>query len=151
MRLLVSAVAAVAVLAVAGTVLAGDTATPLAGKISLVGTVVERHSVFADQDGFPGRETWYFSLASVRAKGKRFGYEILSCSYVSTATSVRQCTGTFSLPEGKISVAGSFLYSNVYQLAVTGGTDLYVGVGGVLVARQFVRAKTTYWLTFQLG
>ena len=136
----------------AALLLAGSASTvtpvPRSGPISLVGTVVEHHSFRTDK--FPGRETWYFSLASVRRKGRAFGYGVLACSFVSTKNTIRQCTGTFSLPLGKISVNGSFLYSILYNLSVTGGTDEYVGVAGILQVRQFVNSKSSYWITFEL-
>lgn len=143
--------AGAAVLVVAGYGMAeasSPVGPPIAsGPITLIGTTAEHFALQPDHQ-FPGRESWKFSLASSRAKGKPFGYAVLACSYVSVKTTLRQCAGTFSLPRGKITVAGSFLYPGVYGLAVTGGVDYYVGVGGSVFAQRV--AKGSYWFTFSL-
>lgn len=132
-------------LAVAFTAKASD---PLTGRITLVGTVTEHYTL--GTGGPLGRETWYFSLASSRRKGRPFGYGILACQFISAKSSVRECSGTFSLPRGKIIVAGSFLYPGLYELAVTGGIDDYSGVGGSLFVRRFSDRPDANWLTFNL-
>jgi len=96
------------------------------------------------------RETWYMSLASVRRKGRSFGYMVMACVLIRDGSTIRQCVGTLSLPRGKITIAGSFLYSLFYELAVTGGTADYSGVGGHIDARRFPRAPANYWLTVSL-
>lgn len=125
---------------------------PITGPISLVGVVQEHYNTRSEK-GFPTREAWYLSLASIRRKGKPFGYFILTCSYVSTKSSVRECVGTFSLPRGKIMVAGSFLYDALYAFAVTGGTDTYVGTGGSVLFRKFVDSSrpNNYWIDIALN
>ncbi len=146
MRLAVAAaLAAAAVLAAVG--LEASASDPLSGRISITGVVTEHHP--PDTLAFPSRESWYYSLASPRRPGARFGYGILACALVSTATSVRQCSGTFSLPRGKLIVAGSFLYPSLFVLAVTGGTNLYVSVGGTLTARHVPNTRT-YRFQFDL-
>ncbi len=119
---------------------------PITGPIVLVGTVSDHSRTVT----FPHSERWYFSLASERRRGRPFGYGILSCTRITKRNTVRQCVGTFSLPRGKISVAGSFLYPVLYELAVTGGTGDYIGVNGVLDVRQFVGMPGSNWLTFTL-
>jgi hypothetical protein len=142
------------VLVVAGVVaaaatlgMAGDTAAPLKGTIELVAVVAEHHT-FTGNSHYPDREAWVFTLASTRAKTKPFGTGSLACSFVSSATSLRQCSGTFSLPSGKIVVAGSFLYPAVFELAVTGGTHTYSSVGGNLLGRR--QTDGVFWLNFTL-
>ncbi len=149
MRLAAVALLAALTAAVVLAVGAGSTAPPLSGTITLVGTVTEHH-VFTGKQRFPDRESFYLSLASVRRVGKPFGYGILTCGFASTQSTVRQCNGTFSLPRGKIVVAGSFLYTTFFQLALTGGTELYSGVGGNLVARRAATRPVKYNLTFTL-
>ncbi len=141
----VAALAAVAVFSVVG--LKASASDPLSGRISITGVIKEHHP--ADTLAFPSRESWYYSLASPRRPGAPFGYGILACALVSTATSVRQCAGTFSLPRGKLIVAGSFLYPSLFVLAVTGGTNLYVSVGGTFTARH-VPNTSTYRFQFDL-
>jgi len=80
--------------------------------------------------------SWYWSLKSVRRRTGAFGYAVLACVAVSRRTTLRQCTGTFVLPRGRLSVAGTFLYQQIFTLAVTGGTATYSRASGVLSARQ---------------
>ena len=47
-----------------------------------------------------------------------------------------QCSGTFSLPKGKVSVAGTRRSSDFFVLAITGGTGRYHGWSGTLVGRR---------------
>lgn len=135
------AVAILAALAVAA-----DSGTPT-GRIHLVGTLTEYHIIRLDP---LDKEAWNFSLASSRAKGKKFGYAILTCTYVSVKSSIRECVGTFSLPTGKLQVGGSFLYPSLFELAVTGSTGGYVAAGGTLTARLLPKSRTTYWFDFAL-
>jgi hypothetical protein len=37
---------------------------------------------------------------------------------------MRNCTGAFSLPKGKIVVGGTIVFADLYDLAVLGGTGL---------------------------
>lgn len=139
-----SVIAGVVVLATVGW-----SAPPVSGPISLVGTVQEHHETIGTSR-FPDRETWYLSLASARRKNGLFGYGLLACSFISRKTTVRQCSGTLSLPRGKIIVAGSFLYPILFQLAVVGGTDTYVNVSGSMQMRQFVKHPGSYWVAVTL-
>jgi len=148
-KLYVAVLAALAATAAAVAVGIAAPSPPLSGTIVLVGNVQERNVIPPDGK-FPGRSTWYFTLASARARGKAFGYGILSCVFVSTKNTVRECVGTYSLPRGKLTVAGSFLYPSLYELAITGGTGAYNGAAGILDVREFVAHKGAYWLTFTL-
>ncbi len=148
MRLAAVTLLAALAAAVALAVSAGSTGT-ISGPISLIGTVKEHH-VFTASMRFPDRESWYFNLASARRPAKALGYGILACGFLSIHSSIRQCNGTFSLPRGKIVVAGSFLYSTFYQLALTGGTELYTAAGGNLVARRFYGRTDLYRFDFTL-
>ena len=125
---------------------AGD--TPLTGKITLTAIAME-HNV---QGVFPGAmETWRYSLTSIRRNPARpFGYMVLSCARIQAENTLRQCVGTASLPRGKITVSGSFLYAQLWTLAVTGGTDDYAGATGTATSIQTHKSKTVFVLTFNL-
>jgi len=126
----------------------GETAVvPLQGKITLVGHLTEYHLVKSDS---VGRETYFFSLQSQRRKGRPFGYATLACAFVSTANSLRQCNGTFALPRGRVVISGNFLYLNFFRLAITGGTDDYTAVQGVVTFRIFPKSENTGWFSFDL-
>lgn len=133
MRVLLVAAALVALVYSA----APASTTPiLSGTIHLTGTVVEHNIDTTGLHRWPDREAWYLSLKSGRRAGRPFGYVTFFCAFVSRKSTLRQCAGTFSLPLGKISIAGSFLYPALYQLSVTGGTDAYQAVGGSVTFQQ---------------
>jgi hypothetical protein len=54
----------------------------------------------------------------------------LLCTYVDRKG--RQCIGTYSLPRGKIMVAGAITSRLLFEIAVTGGTGLYDNARGTL-------------------
>ncbi len=56
----------------------------------------------------------------------------LLCTYLDRRT--RSCTGTYSLPRGKLMVAGLVPTRLLYELAVVGGTGLYDNARGSLIA-----------------
>jgi hypothetical protein len=146
MRYLV-ALAATLTFAVATIANAGS--SPATGPITLVGTISEQHSITGDPA--VAGETRYISLQSERRRGRPFGYAVLVCRYITVRTTIRECVGTFSLPRGKITVAGSFLYPSLYQLAVTGGTGHYIGAKGVLDVRDFPGRQSVAWYVFTLS
>ena len=148
MKRLAAILAIVCVIAMDTAVLnvAGDAA--LTGKITLTAIAME-HNV---QGVFPGAmETWRYSLTTIRRNPDRpFGYMVLVCHRVSDINTLRQCVGTASLPRGKITVSGSFLYAQLWTLAVTGGTDDYAGARGTATSVQTHKSKTVFVLTFNL-
>jgi len=141
---LVALVAAAAVAVM--TASAGD---PLTGKITLTAVTVEHHA----QGVFPGAmETWQYSLSSIRRAANRpFGYMVLSCVRIDDGTTLRQCMGTASLPRGKLVMEGSFLYSSIWTLAVTGGGGIYIGAHGTVTSIQLHASTSTSTLTFTLN
>lgn len=124
-----------------------DTA-PRTGKISLTAVEVEHHS----QGSFAGAtETWAFRLTSIRRNPQRpFGYMILACTRIWSTVTLRQCTGTASLPLGKLTLNGSFLYLTVFEFAVTGGTDTYDGAAGIVTMAQLPHTSNAFSLMFSL-
>ena len=76
------------------------------------------------------------------------GHSDMVCTY--TGNRSRQCNGTYTLPHGKISVAGSVRYWEFYKLAVLGGTDLYANVRGSETATLYARGPRKEILIFRL-
>lgn len=133
---------------VAARLVTSPPAPPLTGKIELVASISEHHS----QGSHPtAMETWRYSLASVRRKGRPFGYAVMVCTRINSTNSLRQCEGSLSLPRGKIVVTGSLLYTEVFVLVVNGGTDAYRGVVGTVDVLRFTDSKTSFWMTVRLG
>ena len=61
---------------------------------------------------------------------------------VCTATGEKfwNCNGTYILPAGKIMVSGALIFTDFYDLAVTGGTGTYKNVRGTLVVTKLRRS-----------
>lgn len=62
------------------------------------------------------------------------GTGAIACIYVDTHTDVRECTGTYILPRGRIQVAGEIITRSAYQMTIVGGTGYYTGAHGVAIA-----------------
>ena len=76
------------------------------------------------------------------------GRSNIVCTY--TDRRFRQCNGTYSLPKGKIVVAGSMRYRGFFKLAVVGGTDFYNNVRGSLSGTLIGRGPRREVLVFRL-
>jgi hypothetical protein len=79
---------------------------------------------------------------------KPIGHADLVCTF--TSSYARQCNGTFTLPRGKIVVAGTVTFRQFYELAVIGGTGLYDNVRGSLTVTMLSRKPTRELLLFRL-
>ncbi len=80
---------------------------------------------------------------------KAIGHAEVVCTH--TTRTLRNCTGTFQLPEGKIFVGGTILYRQFFVLAVLGGTGIYDNVQGTLTATALpARPKRESLLLFRL-
>jgi hypothetical protein len=87
-------------------------------------------------------------LYNRRITPKPIGHGEVVCTY--TDASNRSCTGTYVLPKGKIVVGGSVLYTQLFQLAVLGGTDLYNNVRGTLTVTSISKQQRQDVLLFRL-
>jgi hypothetical protein len=79
---------------------------------------------------------------------KAIGHADLVCTF--TSSYARQCNGTFTLPKGKIVVAGTVTFRQFYTLAVIGGTEIYDNVRGSLTVTLLSRKPTRELLLFRL-
>lgn len=74
---------------------------------------------------------------SVRDRtGKVIGWGVTVCWRVPVQPS-EQCVGTFALPKGKLMVSGTRRNQDYWVMAVVGGTGVYAGATGTLVARTY--------------
>jgi hypothetical protein len=71
------------------------------------------------------------------------------CTFVGSGT-MRNCTGTFTLPRGQIVVGGTIVYREIYNLAVLGGTRIYDNVRGTLTVTALHARLPSYVLVFRL-
>jgi hypothetical protein len=79
---------------------------------------------------------------------KAIGHSDFVCTY--TARYARQCMATFTLPKGKIVVAGTITFNQFYSLAVIGGTGFYDNVLGSLTVTRLSRTPPRELLVFRL-
>ena len=74
-------------------------------------------------------------LYNERVTQRPIGRSELICEFVDRRRS-RICRGTYFLPKGRISVGGSLLYRQFYELAILGGTGLFDNARGSLVVTR---------------
>jgi hypothetical protein len=87
-------------------------------------------------------------LYNTRIRQRPIGHGQLVCVYA--GDSVRNCNGTFVLPDGKLTVSGILIYRSLYDLAVTGGTGLYANVRGTLTVTRVRQRPPSDVLVFRL-
>jgi len=130
----------VVALAVAG---AAGTATSLSGPGIIRITSVPKR--FARVDiGRRGYSPGDMQITRVRLFNRRVRQRPLgNGQLVCTATGEKfwNCNGTYVLPAGKIMVSGAMIYSDFFDMAVTGGTGTYNNVRGTLVVTRLRRAE----------
>jgi hypothetical protein len=88
------------------------------------------------------------TLFNRRVSTKPIGHSSLVCTYAIGAE--RLCRGTYFLPKGKLVVAGSITFRQVYELAVVGGTGLYDNARGTLTATRIAKSPRREFLLFRL-
>jgi hypothetical protein len=88
------------------------------------------------------------NLFNRRVKPKPIGYAEYVCTFTTSAT--RACTVTIFLPRGRLIVGGSIRYSDLYELAVLGGTRLYDDARGTLTVIRTTRKPRRHILIFRL-
>jgi hypothetical protein len=76
------------------------------------------------------------------------GHSDMVCTY--TGNRSRQCSGTYTLPRGKIIVSGSIRYWEFYKLAIVGGTDFYANIQGSETGTLYARDPRREILVFRL-
>jgi len=79
---------------------------------------------------------------------RAIGHSEVVCTF--TGIRSRMCNGTYFLPKGKIVVAGALVFRQFYELAVLGGTGLYMNVRGSLTVTAIRPTPRRDFLTFRL-
>jgi hypothetical protein len=79
---------------------------------------------------------------------RAIGHAEIACTFTGRRT--RICNGTYFLPKGKIMVAGALVFRQFYELAVLGGTGLYMNVQGSLTVTAIRPSPRRDFLTFRL-
>lgn len=90
-------------------------------------------------------ETWRTRVL-LTGKNKIVGTGALACIQIDDLTSVRQCTGTYILPRGRIQVSGQIINRRSFQMTIVGGTGVYTGAGGTAVFIGGPTALITFFL-----
>jgi hypothetical protein len=94
-------------------------------------------------------EVTRLKLFNRRITSKSIGRGELVCVYLGDHA-MRNCTGAFALPKGKIVVGGTIVFADIYDLAVLGGTGLYNNVRGTLTVTSLSGKPPSYLLLFRL-
>ncbi len=139
--------ATLAFTAVAGVMLllAGD-----ALSVQGIGRFRESQISYRELGSGAGRtEVWRTRVYTYR--GEFVGTGALTCTFIDSRTSFRQCIGTYVLPLGKISVAGAIINRSAFEMVVFAGTRYYAGSTGIVITRRFSRTPPQSFITFYLG
>jgi hypothetical protein len=80
-------------------------------------------------------EVIHYLLFNRRVTAKSIGRAELHCTFVDGGRA-RLCQGTYFLPRGKLVVAGSMRYRQIFDLAIVGGTGLYDNARGTLTVTR---------------
>jgi hypothetical protein len=81
-------------------------------------------------------------------RARAIGHGDVVCTY--TTRYSRHCSATYTLPKGKIVVAGAYTYGQFHELAVIGGTGLYDNVRGTLTVTLLRRNPERDIMIFRL-
>jgi type 1 fimbria pilin len=95
------------------------------------------HLVDVGGDGAPSLGDYVVFHDVLLRNGKRVGDEGGSCPLVDVEQGLIHCTGTIRLAAGQITFQGLTSTDPTKQLAVTGGTGRYQGVGGEATLVEF--------------
>ena len=149
-KVLFVATVVVGIVLFAGTLTGGSTALTSPGTITLTSRAVKLQ--FIDR-GPPGRGAGdltvkRFLLYNKGIRVRAIGHADLVCTY--TTRYAQQCSGTYSLPKGKIVASGAFEYPQYHEVAVIGGTGLYDNVRGTLTVTLLRRDPERNILLFRL-
>jgi hypothetical protein len=131
-KALFAATVLVGIALTAGSLTRGSPALTSPGTITLTTRAVKQQFVDRGPRGMGAGDLLVkrFLLFNKGIRLRAIGHADLVCTY--TSRYARHCTGTYTLPKGKIVVAGAFEYSQFHELAVLGGTGLYDNVRGTL-------------------
>jgi hypothetical protein len=103
--------------------------------------------------GSPAGKTGEIEIVQQRLYNPRISHPIgrgdLVCTYLNRRA--RQCTATYSLPRGKISVVGAIDSRLLYTVAIVGGTGLYDNARGTLTTTATRLSPRREVLVFRLA
>lgn len=116
------------------------------GVVKVTGRVVARQTQGVKAGDL---EITRLRLYNKRITAKSIGHGELVCVYLGDHA-MRNCTGTFALPKGKIVVGGTIVFADIYDLAVLGGTGLYNNVRGTLTVTALAGKPVAFLLLFRL-
>lgn len=92
-------------------------------------------------------ETWR-TRVWLLTKPKLIGSGVLTCIRADDNSDIRECLGTYILPEGRIQVAGEVISRNSFLLTVLGGAGTYQNAVGMMTVNGPLNAAN---ITFYLG
>lgn len=148
--LVAGTVVVVGIALLAGVLASGSPALTSPGTIRITTRAVALQ--FVDRAA-PGRgsgdvEVKRFLLYNKGIRERAIGYADLVCTY--TTRYARQCSGTYTLPKGRIMVGGAYTHTQFHELAVIGGTGIYDNVRGTLTVTLLRRNPERDMAIFRL-
>jgi hypothetical protein len=129
-RLLAAKVAAVLALGVAAVATVGT----VTGSADVRGLARFRETqLTSDTLGtFPGATEVWSTRVYTLGSPTPIGWGDVACTVIKNF--VRECSGTYVLPRGRIHVGGRLTSRSNFQLLILGGSGAYRGAGGLLTA-----------------
>jgi hypothetical protein len=89
------------------------------------------------------------TLFNTRVTSRPIGHADLLCTLLTRTT--RSCTATYELPKGNIVTSGVIDSRLIYEVAITGGTELYDNARGSLVVTTTALRPWRQVLVFRLS
>lgn len=113
-------------------------------KSALTGVAYFRERVVSvsHAGSYPGATQTWRTRVLLLHENRAIGTGSVACIFITNK--VRECFGTYVLPQGRIKVLGEITNRTNYSLAIVGGTGIYVRVAGVAT---FTSGLATFYLS----
>jgi hypothetical protein len=129
---------------------AGNAATgPATITITNVQTRIKTIDLGARGQGAGDLEIISQALYNRRVTASAIGHADVLCTLISRTR--RSCAATYTLPKGRIVTSGVIDTRLIYELAITGGTELYDNARGSLVVTTTALNPRRQLLVFRLA
>ena len=115
------------------------------GAVARFREVEQSHTVIGSFAG--ATETWRTTVLLPR-EAKAAGSGAVICIRVDRTSTLRECVGTYRLPEGTIQVAGTLTSRGRFSLMITAGSGVYAAKEGTAGFAQLASDPRQSFITF---